>query len=324
MQKIIKFFKENDNFIVTSHFSPDGDNIGSCIAMTKFLQNLNKKAYHFLDDKTPENLNYITNNSKIYKSQDFENIDLADGFNLIVLDCGNKARVGIKENLISMAKNIICIDHHESNEYFGDLNYVEKDTSSTCEVIYKILKEIDETKICPFVATCLFTGLSTDTGNFKFDCTSQSSFYMAADLLNKKADMQTAIISLYQSDDYNYKAMESDIFLNFTEKIDDICIMTLPLDILKKYNVDLKDTENLVNNTINLDGIKVGILLKEKEKGVIKGSLRSKKIINVSDISKEFDGGGHARAAGFTIKDTNLGDAKIKVLNVVKKYINNL
>ena len=322
MKTIIKFIKENDNFLITSHVSPDGDNIGSSIAMTKYLQNIGKTAYHFLDDNAPQNLSFITDRADIYKSNQISEKFRPNEYFLIVLDCGNKARVNVSEDIISNAKGIVCIDHHESNEYFGDINYVDKTASSTCELVYDFAKLYDEHSICELTATALYTGLATDTGHFKYDCTKISSFNMAGDLIRKNAKKQEVVKFIYQSDNYNYKKLEADLIINQMEKTDDICIMLLPQETLIKYDVDLKDTENLVNNTLNINGVEVGILLKEKEDGTIRGSLRSKERVNVNKIANIFGGGGHERAAGFTLRDTSLKESKELVINTIKELLN--
>ena len=174
MQNIVDFIRENDNFIVTSHVAPDGDNIGSSIAMTQFLVNNGKKAHHFLDDKIPSSLEFITSRVKIHKSEEFDKLRDFDKYSVIVLDCGNKIRVNVKESILNNAFHTICIDHHESNDFFADINYVDDKASSTCELVYDFVKLYDETKIDEVVATALYTGLATDTGHFKFDCTAVS------------------------------------------------------------------------------------------------------------------------------------------------------
>lgn len=321
MKTILKFIDNNDNFLVTSHVSPDGDNIGSSIAMTKYLQNIGKIAYHFLDDNPPNALYFLTSKVDIYKSCDINKKFPKKNYNLIVLDCGNKDRVNVSKYIIENANSILCIDHHESNDFFGDVNYVDYKASSTCELVYNFSKLYDENKICKLTATALYTGLATDTGHFKYDCTQISSFIMAADLISKGAEKQEVVKSIYQSDEYNYKKMEADLIVNCMQKIDSLCIMTLSKEKLKEYNVDIKDTENLVNNTLNISGVEVGVLLKEKEDGTIKGSLRSKEKINVNNIAKLFSGGGHERAAGFTIKNSNLSDVKELVITKIKELL---
>lgn len=321
METIIKFIKINDNFIVTSHVSPDGDNVGSAIAMTKFLQNIGKTAYHFLDDDAPESLSFITNRVEIYKSSKIDEKFAKGDYVLIVLDCGNKTRTNVSREIVDNAKAILCIDHHESNDFFGDVNYVDYKASSTCELVYNFAKLYDESKICELTATALYTGLATDTGHFKYDCTHISSFNMAGDLMRKKAQKQEVVKFIYQSDEYNYKKLEADLIVNYMKKIDDLCIMLLPQEKLQQYGIDMKDTEDLVNNTVNIKGVEVGILLKQKEDGSIKGSLRSKEKINVNLIAKKFDGGGHERAAGFTLKNLSLEDAQKLVIDTVRDFL---
>lgn len=319
MQKIIDFLNKNDNFLITSHVAPDGDNIGSSIALTRFLQNMGKRAYHFLDDNTPESLDFIVSRVKIYKSGDFDSIFANRDYHVIVLDCANKGRVNVRAEILDKAKIIACIDHHESNENFSDISYVEKSASSTCEMVYNVLKKTDDGKIDEIVATALYTGLATDTGHFKFDCTKQSSFYMAADLMSKNALKQEVVRNIYQSENYDYKRMQSDLILNNMQKDGEICIMTMPKSKLEKYGIDIKDTEDLVNNTLNIRGVELGILIKEKHDGVIKGSLRSKKAVDCNEIAKHFGGGGHKRAAGFTINGRTLEDAKTILLDYVRQ-----
>ena len=321
MQDIVDFIRKHDNFIVTSHVAPDGDNIGSSIGMTQFLSNNGKKAYHFLDDKIPSSLEFITNRVKIFKSEEFGQLDKFDNYTVIVLDCGNKGRVNVKDSILSNASNTICIDHHENGEFFADLNFIDEDASSTCELVYDFAKLYDETKINEIVATALYTGLATDTGHFKYDCTHVSSFLMAADLVKKGAEKQEMIKSVYQSDEYNYKKLESHLILNNMEKLDDICIMTMPSSILKEYKIDLKDTENMVNNTVNISGVEVGVLLKEKEGNIVKASLRSKERVNVAKIAQCFSGGGHERASGFTMHNTDLTKAREEVLKKIKEFM---
>lgn len=321
MQEIVDYIKNHNNYIITSHAAPDGDNIGSSIAMTEFLKNVGKNAYHFIDDAIPDNLNFITKRVNIYNSEQFEGVMKNDEYTIIILDCGNKGRVNISNEIIDNADYSICIDHHEKSENFCNLNFVYEKASSTCELVYDFAKQYDENKIDELVATALYTGLATDTGHFKYDCTQTSSFYMAADLMKKGCQKQEVIKSIYQSDEYNYKRLEADLIVNYTEKIDDICIMTMSNEILNKYQVKLKDTENIVNNTVNIKGVEVGVLLKEKENGIVKVSLRSKERVNVADIAGQFKGGGHERAAGLTLENTSLKDAKIIILEKLKEFI---
>ena len=141
IESIIKYLKgSNDDFIVTSHISPDGDNIGSTLSMYYALNKLGKNVYYVLDDNPPQNLKFLVENMNILKS---EEVNL-DSYNIVALDCGDKNRICISQNLIDNAKKIICIDHHASNDYYGDFNYIDTEASSTCELVYNLLVECEK------------------------------------------------------------------------------------------------------------------------------------------------------------------------------------
>src|SRR5699024_9552877 len=169
INNIIKYLKgSNDDFIVTSHISPDGDNIGSTLAMYYALNKLGKNVSYVLDDNTPQNLKFLVEDIKILKS---EEVNL-NNYSIIALDCGDKNRICLSQELLNNAKKIICIDHHASNDYYGDFNYIDIDASSTCELVYNLLMEYEKSEskniIDEDIATCLYTGLVTDTGNFVY------------------------------------------------------------------------------------------------------------------------------------------------------------
>lgn len=321
MKEIVDYIKKNNNFIVTSHVSPDGDNIGSSIAMNRFLKLLGKNSFHVLDDDLPSNLSYITKRSKILSSEDFLKMsNLEENYTVIALDCGNYARLCIDSKILESSK-IVNIDHHISNQKYGILNLIEPEKSSTCELVFNLLENFDSKYIDELIATSLYTGLSTDTGNFKFDNVSKDTFITAGKLLDLGAKKQDVVINIYQNNDMNYLKLKSDIILNNLEIFDNIAFISLEKKLLDKYSVDIKDTEDLVNLALNIKGIEVAILLKEKDDS-IKASLRSKSKIDVNKIASSLGGGGHKRAAGFVLK-LNIEDAKVLVINKVRDYIKN-
>lgn len=318
MEKIIEYIRNNDNFIITSHVSPDGDNIGSSIAMEYFLKNLGKiNVYHVLDDEIPKKLSIITENTTIYKSQEFFKKNISD-YTLICLDCANFDRLAIDKKIVP--KKIINIDHHISNDKYGDLNYINSKASSSCEVLFDIIMSFEEKIIDEKISTALLAGLITDTGCFMFESAGASSFKMAEILIKKGAKKQDLIRKLYQSENINYKKFEAETILRTLEKNEYYSIMTMEKDLLEKYGIEDKDTETLVQNAINIDGIEIGILLKEKDKQITKGSLRSKKWADVNKIANKLGGGGHIRAAGFTI-EKDIEESKKIVEKEVEKYI---
>lgn len=322
-QDFKNIFETENYFVVTSHTAPDGDNIGSSVAMVQYLEQFGKKTYHLLDDEIPENLKFLIKDHIILKSEEFLSkvfdSNKAEKFVLIVLDTADEARICVSSSVIEKSKYIVNIDHHISNTEYGKLNYIEAGISSTSELVCKILRTIDETKFTKNIATALYTGISTDTGNFLFDSVDEDTFENASFLTKNGADRDTVANKIYQSTTYDYIKLTRDS-LETLEVSDSIGVMVLTEEMLQKNNVDYKDTDSLVNNVINIEGVRVGILIKERGENQYKISLRSKDNTNVCEIAQKFGGGGHKRAAGCTINE-ELNIVKTKVLEAAKDQI---
>ena len=321
MDKIINYINEGNYFIVTSHVNPDGDNIGSTLSMYYALNKLGKNVYYVLDDNPPQNLKFLVENMNILKS---EEVNL-DSYNIVALDCGDKNRICISQNLIDNAKKIICIDHHASNDNYGDLNYVMPEESSTCELVYNLLKKINEDKntqvIDQKIATALYTGVVTDTGKFSYSNTHPSTFEMAKELLILGAETNKVICEVYGNNPYNYYKLLGEA-LNTLDIINNkIAVITLTQDMLNRNNVSFKDTDGITPYCRDIENVEVGILVKEKSSNEIKISLRSKNYVDVSKVAKVFNGGGHVRAAGLTIFNETIENAIKMVVAETLKYI---
>ncbi|CEH35264.1 DHH family phosphoesterase [Romboutsia lituseburensis] len=320
IDNIIEFLHGSNDFVVTSHVSPDGDNIGSTLGMYYSLKKLGKNVYYVLDDSAPLNLNFLVDGVKILKSSEFEQKD----YSIIALDCGDKSRICLSDDIRDSAKTIICIDHHASNDAYGDLNYIDANASSTCELVYNLLVEFKNIKgldlIDENIATALYTGLVTDTGNFAYSSTHPSSFEMAKELLLKGAKRDMIIQQVFQSNPYNYYKLLGEA-LNTLDIIDGkVASISITKEMLKNNTISFNDVDGITSYTRDIQGVEVGILLKEKKENEVKVSLRSKNYVDVSQIAQSFNGGGHVRAAGCTIYDS-VENAKKKVLEAVLKTI---
>ncbi len=321
IESIIKYLKgSNDDFIVTSHISPDGDNIGSTLAMYYTLNKLGKNVYYVLDDNPPKNLKFLVENMNILKS---EEVNL-DSYNIVALDCGDKKRICLSQKLVDNAKKIICIDHHVSNDHYGDFNYIDTEASSTCELVYNLLVKYNKYEnvniIDEDIATCLYTGLVTDTGNFVYSNAHPSSFEMAKELLLKGAKKDIIIQKVFQSNPYNYYKLLGEA-LNTLDIVDGkIASIIITKEMLKRNVISFNDLDGITSYTRDIEGVEVGILLKEKKENEVKVSLRSKNYVDVSKIAQSFNGGGHIRAAGLTIY-SSIEDAKKKIVEAVVKAV---
>ena len=324
MDKIINCIDEGNYFIVTSHVNPDGDNIGSTLSMYYYLKSINKEVYYVLDDDTPINLKFLLKDIEILSSEEFIKLNLNE-FNLISLDCGDLDRICIDKTLIENSKKLICIDHHASNDNYGDINYVVPEASSTCELVHNLFKRINETQntqvIDKKIATALYTGVVTDTGKFTYSNTHPSTFDMAKDLLILGAETNKVICEVYGNNPYNYYKLLGEA-LNTLDIIDTkIAVITLTQDMLTRNNISFKDTDGITPYCRDIENVEVGILVKEKSSNEIKISLRSKNYVDVSHIAKVFNGGGHVRAAGLTVFNETIENATKMVVAETLKYI---
>lgn len=320
IENIIDYINRSNDFIVTSHISPDGDNIGSTLSMYNSLKKLKKNVYYVLDDTPPKNLEFLLKDVNILKSNEFN----IDKFNIISLDCGDRKRICLSDEIKDKAQKIICIDHHASNDKYGDYNYIDINASSTCELVYNVLvaynKKYNIDLIDENIATFLYTGLVTDTGNFMYSNTHPTSFDMAKNLLLKGAKKENIIQNIFQSNSANYYKLLGEA-LNTLDIIDNkVACISITKEMLKRNIISFNDVDGITSYTRDIEGVEVGILLKEKKDNEIKVSLRSKSYVDVSKIAQSFGGGGHIKAAGCTIYDT-IENTKKKIIDSVLKTI---
>ena len=320
IENIIDYINRSNDFIVTSHISPDGDNIGSTLSMYNSLKKLKKNVYYVLDDTPPKNLEFLLKDVNILKSNEFN----IDKFNIISLDCGDRKRICLSDEIKDKAQKIICIDHHASNDKYGDFNYIDTNASSTCELVYNVLvaynKKYNIDLIDENIATFLYTGLVTDTGNFMYSNTHPTSFDMAKNLLLKGAKKESIIQNIFQSNSANYYKLLGEA-LNTLDIIDNkVACISITKEMLKRNIISFNDVDGITSYTRDIEGVEVGILLKEKKDNEIKVSLRSKSYVDVSKIAQSFGGGGHIKAAGCTIYDT-IENTKKKIIDSVLKTI---
>ncbi len=294
MNETINFLKENDDFLIVSHVHPDGDTISSSLAMAFILEGLGKSYTLVNQDEAPSNVKFlpmIENIQRIAKvNRRFKYV--------ITVDVADRHRTGNIEPLLENEATLLNIDHHPTNDFFGDINLIVSTAAATAEIMFDIAKEI-KLELHKNIATCIYTGLLTDTGGFRYSNTTPKVMRIAAELLEfhispgEIAEIALETISL------SHVALLK-IALTRMEVVEDGFIAWTVLSHNDLVETKNEDTEGIVNYTRNIDGVEVGIFFKEVDRSEIKVSLRSKKMIDVAAIAKGFGGGGHARAAGIT------------------------
>lgn len=308
-----KEIQKSKNIFIISHVQPDGDNVGSLLALGMAIKMINNNVFIIKTDEIPSDFLFLPKVDMIDKYDDENEIDL-----LITLDTSDEDRLGKNKKLISKAKTVINIDHHISNTNFGHINIVNPIAGATGELIYDLIKVMD-VPINIDIATCIYTAISSDTGSFKYDNTTDKTHEIVAELLRLGIDKNEININLYQNRSIErtllfIKALQNITFL-FNNKV---ALVKVSQKMLEESNAKIDDTEGIVSFIKEIAAVEVAVLLKELTDDEIKISMRSKKLIDVSKICSNFGGGGHIRAAGCTII-TSLSNAEELIINELKK-----
>lgn len=318
IKNVIEEIKKAENIVLAGHVSPDGDAVSANFALALAIKKLGKEPIVLLE-KYSDTYNYLKGHNFVYTGeQDKLNPEL-----FISLDCGDISRLGRVEEVFKRAKKTINIDHHMSNDDFAHINVVNKEGSSTSEVVFEIIKKMEEDFGKEFIdediATIIYTGIVFDTCGFKHKSTGKRTHQIAGELIEKGVDSSMVHTNII----YTHTLGNTRLLAKAIENMQvdgNISISALSKeDILKKCNASFDELEGISGYLLDIKGIDVSAFLYEKRDGSIKVSFRSKEI-NVNEIAGKFGGGGHKLASGATIKAT-LEEAKEIVLKEIKTKI---
>ncbi|KKQ74152.1 MAG: MgpA protein [Berkelbacteria bacterium GW2011_GWB1_38_5] len=300
--KVISKIKNYQKILLMIHEDPDGDTLAATVAMFMVLKELGKETSMVCKDSIPQPFLFLKEVSKIQKDVLFGDFEV-----IVIIDCGDLKRTGFPERLKKFAKNyrnLINIDHHPKNDLWkiANLNLVDQKASSVSEIVWQLIKEMN-VPITRDIATAILTGIYTDTGGFKHSNTSPETLKISSELLNYGARLKeiTRNVSLNKS----IASLKLwGIALSRIHKNQDLgfvsSVITLKdLATCKATYYDLTGVVNLMNS---IPDSKAAVLFFETPDGQIRASIRTEKDdVDVSKIAKLFGGGGHKKAAGFTV-----------------------
>ena len=318
MEKVIGAIRKHRKFLITAHVNMEGDSLGSQLAMKELLRRLGKAAFILDDDIVPPHYRFLPGADEVSNELD----DKPDFDAALILDCPTLKRVGRVKNLISKDKFIINIDHHISNEEFGDVNWVDPRASSAGEMVFKLFRAMGVT-LTKEIALSLYIAILTDTGSFNYDNTSRVTHEIAGELLGYGLDPAAVSRNVYER-----RSIADIKFLGLVlskiKVIEDgrAAYLEITKKMLKSTGVDVSKSEGLVNYARSIDKVKVAMLFREdpKDKGRIHVNFRSKGDVDVNLLASHFGGGGHMKASGCVIKG-GLKDVERKVLAKVKAVL---
>jgi len=309
----IKLFKK---IAITFHSSPDGDSLGSALALLIGLRKLKKEVYIISKDVIPQTFLFLPCSSEI----NGEAIEpLVDTECVIVLDCGDFKRINANLCMKNRKFELINMDHHLSNDLYGDFNFVDTSASAVGEIVYEVLGLL-HVEIDSEISTCLYTSLLTDTGSFRHSSTTAVTHNIAGQLINTGIEFSNIHRMIFENKKFEKIKFYGEVINNMTSELNaKVCIMYISKKILEKYETVSSDTSDVITFGDSVDTVEVTILIKEAENGV-KVSLRSKSLVDVSKIAEVFNGGGHIRASGFFTVG-NFHDTKVKLLEIIEKEL---
>jgi|SRR5579863_904762 len=315
LQAVVSEIQRRESFCVTTHISPEGDAVGSALALGVALCSMGKKAQVVFRDPIPRQLRFLPHQGMVSVRKRLPSTVDA----LLVVDCGDLGRTGFFKKKRPLTGRIINVDHHRTNNKFGDVNWVDPAASATGEMIYLLLRELG-VAIGPAMATALYTTLITETGSFHYLNTSARVLQICAELIGYGADPFEIARRLYEQQTEGRLRLMGLVFSELaSDRSRKIAWVTVTLSMLDQTGTVPEDSENLVNYLGYLQGILVAILFRQIDRGSFKVSFRSHRV-DVSRIAVRLGGGGHAYAAGCTIQGTRL-PVQRRVLRVVREEL---
>lgn len=317
LKKVCQAIKENNSFLITSHQDPEGDSIGSQLAMAEMLRQLGKRCLIINSDKPPKRYEFLKNIQQIIlpscEAYDFDVV--------LVLDCPVPERVKDVQKIIR-GKTIVNIDHHISNRNFGAVNYVQPKASSTGEIIYGLIGKLG-CRLNKDLATYLYLAMLTDTGGFRYSNTTPLTLRAAARLLDYGVSPKEMYERIYESHSLASRRLLALCLGTLKVSADgNIAWMRLTKSMFKKTGAVGHDAENFANYARFVNGVKIAALFSDDTKtGYTKVSFRSNAgWADVNKIATRFGGGGHLSASGCLLKGS-IAVVEKKILAEVKKAL---
>ena len=313
LDNILEEINKANSIIILTHDNPDGDAIGTGLALYNALKKYGKNP-DIIIPAYPHIFEFLPGTSEIKKESDIEKYDLA-----ISVDCATIKMLNGFGKYFENARTRINIDHHSTNTMFGDINFVNPDAPACAQIMLVILEHFN-IEIDKNIGTCILTGIITDTGGFKYSGVTAETFEFVAWLLNRGINVSKVYKRVLQTKTRpNFEL--NRIALNRLEFLEEgkVTYTYITKEDEEKVNAQTGDYEGIVEIGRDIEGVEVSIFVHETDKGY-KISMRSNEYVNVADVCLILGGGGHQKAAGATVQGT-LDQVKEKVIYQVKSYL---
>lgn len=310
--RIKELIDDNLDFAIFSHVRPDGDSIGSSLALDILLKKLGKNSKVFFKDEVPEVYRFLPEHTNVFPVDSFDAYD----FDVIfVVDISEINRIGI-ENGAFEGKKMVCIDHHHTNSGFARHNLINPEKAATALILSEFFRDHYDDLVDRNISECLLTGIVTDTGAFRYQNTGSDVFSAVSYLLTKGADYTQLMMNIYGS----YPARKFELLkkaFSRSEKVGISMYSYITMEDFSETGCLQEDTDGIVNQFTIYKDVDIAFMVMEISKDQQKVSIRSKKT-DISEVAVRFGGGGHKNASGFNMKG-NIQDNIRKIIDVIRE-----
>ncbi len=307
----VEFLKNNDKYLILTHAHPDGDTLGCAFALSEALGSLGKKSCVRCGDKIPSKYSYMGSAC----------LEETEHCNVIAVDVADKKLLGKDFEERFGDKVDLCIDHHGSNRLYAKKTLIDPAAAAACEIVLEVIRALGA-DITKTIADNIFTGLTTDSGCFRYSNVTPRTLRMAADMIEAGADYSRINTLMFETKTKTYVKLERLALESMKMYFDDRCaFITITQAMFRESGSDESEVDAIAAIPRQIEGVYVGVTMREKTDGTFKVSMRSHEGIDVSAICAMLDGGGHPRAAGCTVSG-DIETAKNKVLACIEEYFN--
>ncbi len=326
LQGAFELLTKSDNLVITTHVNPDGDAVGSALAVYFYAKQKGRSAHVIIDSEVPFNYKFLEGSDQIHiNKQERDEQIILNADTICVVDLNDSKRLkSLREPVLKSKATKMVIDHHMEPREFADHYYVDTDASSAGEMIYNVIKMDDELILDKNIADALYAAIMTDTGSFRFPRTDGDVHRIIADLIDSGADPVTLYDEIYNTLPYGGFRLMGCAFKSTELYYDNqFAIMKIAREDFKTANAAEEEVENIVESSLSIKGVKVGILVTEMpDRNEFRLSFRSKGNYSIRDLAMKFDGGGHFHAAGARVYNSTLDEVAASVINEAEMLFN--
>jgi bifunctional oligoribonuclease and PAP phosphatase NrnA len=322
-EKFYHIIEKYNNFIITTHVNPDGDAIGSALALYYFVKGFGKSVRVINYNSTPKYYSFMDPDRVIEPFTSDKNESIENAEVIFIVDLNDLSRIKTIEPAARKSKALkVIIDHHQPNSKFADAEFTDTDSSSTGEILYKLISNKYNSKITKEIAVCLYAAILTDTQSFHLPRSTAEVYRIAADLIDKGANPSEIYRNIYEINQPGRFYLLSETLSNM-QIIEDgkIVYFVVKQEMFDKTNTMEPDVENFINYGMQIETAEIVIFFVELKDG-LKMSFRSRNHIAVNELAKEFGGNGHKNAAGARLFNVTLADILPKAIEKAKTFLN--